>query len=400
MIASTSAFVALMAFSSALAAPATVKPSTSGALFFMTNDPSGNQLVINSINNAGGVSFVKTMKTGGKGSRGNGGGPDALFSQDSVLVSHGNLFVVNSGSNTLSAFKLQRKNPTGVRQIGKPMGTHGEFPVAVARSPGKLRQVCVVNGGKINGVECFCMDNKKGLSPLKNTQRSLGLNQTTPATGPPGTVSDILFSEDGKKLLVSVKGTPPKPGFIAQWDVAADGSLSSNFKALTATAGGLPFGMSIIPGQNALFATDPAVGGSTFSLEGSESTSAIPIDGQGAVCWSARSPKTGSFFVTDIKTSKITEITVDKDLKGKVVMQYPQTENSGTIDDAIGTIKGNDFLYVLAPNATSPQIDVLSVGNAPGQAKQLQQFDIGAALQKSKTKFDKLNLQGMAVFIP
>jgi hypothetical protein len=35
------------------------------------------------------------MKTGGKGSRGNGGGPDALFSQDSVLVSHGNLFVVN-----------------------------------------------------------------------------------------------------------------------------------------------------------------------------------------------------------------------------------------------------------------------------------------------------------------
>lgn len=43
----------------------------------------------------GGVSFVKTMNTGGKGSRGNGGGPDALFSQDSVLVSHGNLFAVN-----------------------------------------------------------------------------------------------------------------------------------------------------------------------------------------------------------------------------------------------------------------------------------------------------------------
>jgi len=81
-------------------------------------------------------------------------------------------------------------------------------------------------------------------------------------------------------------------------------------------------------------------------------------------------------------------------------MQYPQTVNSGTIDDAIGTIKGNDFLYVLAPNATSPQIDVLSVGDAPGQAKQLQQFDIGAALQKSNTTFDKLDLQGMAVFIP
>jgi len=244
------------------------------------------------------------------------------------------------------------------------------------------------------------MDKQKGLSPMNNTQRSLGLNQTTPATGPPGTVSDILFSEDGKKLLVSVKGTPPQPGFIAQWDVAADGSLSQAFKSLIATAGGLPFGMSIIPGQNALFATDAAVGGSTFSLEGSESTSAIPVEGQGAVCWSARSPKTGSFFVTDIKTSKVTEITVGKDLKGNVVKQYPQTANSGTIDDAIATIKGNDFLYVLAPNATSPQINVLCVGDAPGQAKELQPFDIGAALQKSKTKFDKVDLQGMAVFVP
>lgn len=45
------------------------------------------------------------------------------------------------------------------------------------------------------------------------------------------------------------------------------------------------------------------------------------------------------------------------------------------------------FLYVLAPNTTSPQIDVLSVGNAPGQAKQFQTFDVGAALKKNKTKF-------------
>ena len=88
----------------------------------MTNDPSGNQLVVNSLNNAGQwlvrcpltitlflrrarplsgrVSFVKTMQTGGKGSRGNGGGPDALFSQDSVLVSGGHLFVVNVRRST------------------------------------------------------------------------------------------------------------------------------------------------------------------------------------------------------------------------------------------------------------------------------------------------------------
>ena len=127
--------------------------------------------------------------------------------------------------------------------LGKRLTAWYQFPVAVARSPGKHSQVCVANGGKVNGVACFHVDNERGLTPMGNTVRPLGLNQTTPATGPPGTVSDILFSEDGKKLLVSVKGVPPIPGFIAQWDVAADGSLSKNFTALTATAGGLVSGL-------------------------------------------------------------------------------------------------------------------------------------------------------------
>lgn len=89
---------------------------------------------------------MKTVSTGGIGATGHGGGPDALFSQDSVLVSKGNLFVVNvsfsaldlllrsltnnfirqPGSNTLSAFALNSKSPTSIRQIGKAISTSGE----------------------------------------------------------------------------------------------------------------------------------------------------------------------------------------------------------------------------------------------------------------------------------
>jgi hypothetical protein len=54
----------------------------------------------------------------------------------------------------------------------------------------------------------------KGLIPIPNTTRYLGLNQTTPPTGPPGTVSDVIFSSDGEELHVSVKGTPPTPGAL------------------------------------------------------------------------------------------------------------------------------------------------------------------------------------------
>jgi len=404
------ATIMLLAASSALAAPVSTT-SSSGALFFMTNDPSGNRIVVSSLASTGKATVVKTISTGGTGATGKGGGPDALFSQDSVLVSQGHLFAVNAGSNTLSAFTLDPKNPASPKMIGTPVNTSGEFPMAVARSPSKLKQVCVANGGSVNGVACFHMSNTHGLMPMNNTVRSLGLFQSNPPIGPGSTVSDILFNEDGSKLIVGVKGEPTiGAGFIAQWDVAADGSLSTNAARLTASAGGLPFGMTVVPGKNALVAADPAVGATTFLIggtginetdfSGTNLTAAIPISGQGAVCWVARSPKTGSFFMTDIKTAIVTEVALDNNLVGKIVKQYPQTPGSGTIDDAVGTIKGNDFLYVLATNGTSPAVNVLSVGKAAGQAKALQTVDVGAALKSLKTTFTNINMQGMAVYAP
>ena len=76
------------------------------------------------------------------------------------------------------------------------------------------------------------------------------MNQTTPPNGPPGTASHIVFSEDGTKLIASVKGVPPTPGFLAVWDVADDGTLSENSTQIAPGQGGLlPFSMTVIPGQ-------------------------------------------------------------------------------------------------------------------------------------------------------
>jgi WD40 repeat protein len=110
--------------------------------------------------------------------------------------------------------------------------------MAIATNPTNHNHLCVANGGSNNTVACFNL-NSKGLQPIKNSLRPLFLNQTTPPTGPAGTVSDVLFSEDGKQLLVSIKGSPPVPGLVAQFDVAKDGSLSKDFNTLTASAGGL-----------------------------------------------------------------------------------------------------------------------------------------------------------------
>ena len=124
-------------------------------------------------------------------------------------------------------------------------------------------------------------------------------------------------------MIASIKGTPPNPGFFAVWDVAADGSLSQNFRSIPPNQGGLlPFSMTIIPGQNALLATDAGVGFDIVDLADLSSanrSSVVPIQGQGATCWSSFSPKTGNFYLTDIATSLVTEVNVDNNLRGTVV---------------------------------------------------------------------------------
>lgn len=82
--------------------------------------------------------------------------------------------------------------------------------------------------------------------------------------------------------------------------------------------------------MNAILATDAGVGFDIFDLstvknsqdkgnQTSSKNSATAIDGQKATCWSSFSTKTGSFYLTDVGTSTITEISVDKSLKGKII---------------------------------------------------------------------------------
>jgi len=315
----------------------------SGAVYFMTNDAKGNFIVTSAIGTDGKITPTNAVYTGGKGGHGaaasGDAGPDPLFTQDSVKVGNNFLFAVNAGSNSLSMFKINDLQPTELSLVGMPVDTQGDFPVAVAFSS-KMNLACVVNGGAADGVACFNVDANKGLVPAPNTNRPLNLNQTTPPTGPPNTVSDIIFSEDDTKLFVSVKGIPPTPGRISAFDVNPDCSLSETSVDSTPSQGGVvPFSMTNIPGKNAVLNTDAAVGFAVYDFsQGANATATstiVPIEGQGATCWSNFSPKTGTFFLTDIITSTVTEVQVDDNLAGSIVKQYPLTAGSGTIDNAI-----------------------------------------------------------------
>ncbi|KAF5313069.1 hypothetical protein D9619_003029 [Psilocybe cf. subviscida] len=387
--------------------------TVAGAAYLITNEPSGNQIIAADINSDGTLTLRRAIDAGGIGAHGipDANGPDPLFSQGAIKASAaGNIVAaVNSGSNTLSVFGINPTDATNLQMIGQPVGSNGQFPMSLAiNKAGNM--VCALNGGEINGVSCFKVDKTAGLVPIANTVRSLNLNQTTPATGPAGTASHVVFSEDNSQLIASVKGVPPTPGFLAVWDVAADGSLSQDFQSIAPASGGLlPFSMTIIDGQNAILATDAGLGFDIFDLAAASNatiarrasttgdrSSANAISGQSATCWSSFSPKTGNFFLTDIGTATITEVNVDANLKGTIVKQYPQAAGSGTIDNDVATVGKNDFLYVLAANASS--IDVLALP-APGKAKNIQKVDIAGPAKAAGIKVSAFNLQGMTTFI-
>ncbi len=83
-----------------------------GAVYTLSNEASGNQLVIFHRHNDGSLSLAGTVATGGEGL---GSGP---ASQGSLIAGRGGrvLYAVNAGSNNLTAFKIH-KNTAQVKQI-------------------------------------------------------------------------------------------------------------------------------------------------------------------------------------------------------------------------------------------------------------------------------------------
>ena len=162
----------------------------------------------------------------------------------------------------------------------------------------------------------------------------MGLKQTTPATGVAGSASHILFSEDDKQLITSVKGIPDPNngrgvvGALAVFDVGNNGALSEEPKVFAPPENGLaPFGMALVPGKKAAVVADPNNGFDVIDLETGDSANsksvAVDIDNQQATGWASFSKKTGNFLLTDAVTGRVTEVKVEDDFKGSVVSVRP-----------------------------------------------------------------------------
>ncbi|KAJ6463913.1 hypothetical protein C8R45DRAFT_503229 [Mycena sanguinolenta] len=371
-----------------------------GGIYWMSNEPNGNFVFSANLDSNGNMLFGDAVYAGGNGAH---MGPDTsqpnpLQSQGSVKVVNDKLVVVNAGSDTASVFQIDFQNPAFIRMIGQPISTQGNFPVS-ATIDAKTGNVCVLNAGQVNGVSCYSVDLRKGLVPIQNSVRSLNLNLKTPPENPDNTPSQILFSDDGKRLFASVKGSKGNTGFVAVWTVNDDGSLSPDFTKNTPNGGANPASLTIVRGADALMNTDIGKGLNIldFGNGGTQAaTQDLQIGGSIHTAWGEFSDATKNYYISDSDTALYTEISIDpNNLQVKGVRQYPQKNGSFPIDQEVALIDGKDTAYLLSPGSMTVQILSLV---APGNAQQRNDFDLAKAASGIGATLNPNNIQGINAF--
>jgi 6-phosphogluconolactonase len=243
-----------------------------GAVYVMTNQPSGNSVGILHRDAGGHLTFVGTVATGGKGA---GTGADPLGSQDALTISHDNrvLFAVNAGGDSLSAFAISGDH----LKLLDTAASGGTMPVSVT-SKGEL--VYVLNAGGIPNISGFIIEPEiNQLVPLP------GSTQNLPGGAGAGP-AQVSFSPDGDFLVVTEKNTNLIDTFPVKHGIAQPGvSFASN--------GTTPFGFSF--GHDNIVIISDAAGGpggtSALSSYEVESNGTLEVvtpalgDTQLAACW-------------------------------------------------------------------------------------------------------------------
>jgi hypothetical protein len=264
-----------------------------------------------------------------------------LFSQNSIIVNGNLLFTVNAGSNTLAAFHIPKDDPVHPILLGKPADTVGTTPSTVAYSP-KNKIACVANTGPNPGVQCFTVSSKNGLKPMGSFKPLPVQGQTNPITGPPNTVSDILFNPSETALFVTIKGDGMTDGYVYAYKVN-DGTVGD--EAIVSRPMNLPvaFGMSFYSDLAAVIVT-PAYGAAFVSINENLNVVTeynITIPGQIATCWSVASADNGSVYLLDAGVANITSLNTETMAIEDTLLGYEM--GMGNFD---GIIAGSK-LYVL-----------------------------------------------------
>jgi 6-phosphogluconolactonase (cycloisomerase 2 family) len=370
----------------------TVESDGPGAVFTSTNDSEGNGVVMYDRGNDGRLTYIGEYATGGDGSGPGLTAPvDPLGSQSSLIVHEEYLYVVNAGSNEVSALSISRD---GLSLIGT-YDSGGSYPVSLTAYDDWLY---VLNAGGNSNIYGYSIEDDGSLTPLSNSSRTFGAsNSQLPNTLQ--SPSQVEFSPMGDMLVVSEKASNE----IHVFTVGTDG-LPAASPVSNASAGTLPFSFTF-DSSGTLLVTEvigQGEGGAGPPTNGSVSTYTVNADGtlnvistsvrnfQTATCWIVGIDE--YYFVSNTASDTISSYTLASDGSLTLLEEESFSTASGAAPTDLA-VSGN-FIYVLnsgLDRVTSYEADpndgsVASLSNAANILGDVTPGAVGLATYEFETE--------------
>jgi 6-phosphogluconolactonase (cycloisomerase 2 family) len=318
-------FLSIAIFAITGASAAAEERPGAGAIYAITNAPTGNAVVAYTRDAHGGLSPAGVFPTGGAGT---GAG---LGSQGAVTLSGDNrlLFAVNAGSNSISSFRVDTR---GLHLIDvAPSG--GMMPTSIAFHRGLLY---VLNAGAPGSVSGFRVKPGGALVPIAGSERPLSGDATAPA--------QVGFSARGDALIVTERAT----NRVLTYAVGDGGLLTGPF--VYASAGPTPFGFAITKRDTLLVSEAGTGGGASTYQVGSDATlaaaSSMIMTGQRAACWAAVTGNGRYGYVTNAGTGNISGFAIAEDGTASLLDADGVTAVTGGNPTDVAVSRNSRFLYV------------------------------------------------------
>jgi 6-phosphogluconolactonase len=332
---------------------------SASTVFVMTNDAVKNEVLTYQRLFDGRFTLKERLITGGRGS---GGTTDPLQSQGSLTLSHDHnlLFAINSGSGTISSFRLLRGHPVLVDQ--EPTG--GSEPVAVAEHNDT---VYVLDAGGNGAIVVYRADNLGRLHQIRNS--------TVHLTATHSGGSSISVSPDGRTLAVIEK----VPNNIDTFPIHPDGTLGSVVINHSVTPGVFaavftPTGQLVVS-ENQPGGTDiSSISSYTINADGTITavSQSVPTFGDGN-CWNAITPNGKYVYVDNSATSTVAGFSVGSNgtltpIAGTILSSNP----AGATNLDIAVSGDGKFVYTI--NSGAGSVSIYSI-NSNGTLNDLGEID-------------------------
>ena len=307
-----------------------------GSIYTLSNESSGNNIIMFSRSTNGTLTWEAAIATGGVGT-GTG-----LGSQGAITLSQDNKYIiaVNAGSNSISSFTV---SPSGL-SWASTVASGGIMPISVTIHK---NIVYALNAGADNNISGFTISADGKLWPLTGSTRPLSAMSAGPA--------QVSFTENGNAIVITEKMTNK----ITTYTIESDGTPGAIHTLTSANA--TPFGFAV--GKMGMIYVSEAAGGapgastvSSYQVQDDGSIHLLngPVSaGQTAACWVVAVNNGKYIYATNTGSGNISSFKAGNDGSLDVLQAAGGVTGMGSspIDAALSN--NSKYLYALLAGTKS-----------------------------------------------